>query len=183
MRAGTRSGFISRTPAPSSPSPTKSRFWSGMSASRSARFQSMAPAREKYGLHHYAPYEPDKYIRWARQSGMKLFLGNLEDPSLRPSEDEAGFRVYPSAFWLEPAWRDTRKFTIDWLLAQARVSDIVLLFHPENVLADPSLIEDLKAPVESRWTPGFWNECTVANRGSCADDCLYELSDRSPGNS
>ena len=63
----------------------------------------------KYGLHHYAPYEPDNYIPWARRSGMKLFLGNLEDPSIRPSEDATGFRAYPSAFWLEPAWRDTRE--------------------------------------------------------------------------
>lgn len=103
----------------------------------------------KYGLHHYAPYEPDNYITWARRSGMKLFMGNLEDPSIRPSEDATGFRVYPSAFWLEPAWRDTQRFTVDWLLAQASVHDIVLLFHPENVLADPSLLEDLNRILSS----------------------------------
>src|SRR6185503_7292837 len=33
----------------------------------------------KYGFHHYAPYEPHNYTRWAQASGMKLFLGNLED--------------------------------------------------------------------------------------------------------
>jgi len=98
----------------------------------------------KYGLHHYAPYEPDKYIDWARQSRMKLFLGNLEDPSISPSVDETGFHAYPSAFWLEPAWRDTKTFTIDWLLVQAKSSDIVLLIHPENVLADPALLEEFK---------------------------------------
>ena len=76
---------------------------------------------------------------------MKLFLGNLEDPSIPPSEGGAGIRVYPSAFWLEPPWRDTRKFTIEWLRAKASVSDIVLLMHPDNVLADPSLVEDLKS--------------------------------------
>ena len=38
----------------------------------------------KYGLHHHAPYEPDKYVEWARRDGMKVFLGNLEDPSIRP---------------------------------------------------------------------------------------------------
>ncbi len=98
----------------------------------------------KYGLYHYAPYEPDKYMEWARQSRMKLFLGNLEDPSIKSSVDEAGFHVFPSAFWLEPAWRDTKKFTVDWLLAEAKSSDIVLLIHPENVLADPTLIEKFK---------------------------------------
>ena len=98
----------------------------------------------KYGFHHYAPYEPDKYIEWARQSTMKLFLGNLEDPSIRPSVDETDFRAYPSAFWLEPAWRNTKVFTIDWLLSQAKPFDIVLLIHPESVLADPILTEAFK---------------------------------------
>ena len=105
--------------------------------------------KKKYGFHHYAPYEPDKYIRWARESGMKVFLGNLEDPTIRPLEGETDLQVYPAAFWLEPSWRDTRRFTIKWLLAQASVSDIVLLMHPDNVLADPSLTEDLKGLLSS----------------------------------
>ena len=105
--------------------------------------------KKKYGFHHYAPYEPDKYIRWARKSGMKVFLGNLEDPTIRPLEGETDLQVYPAAFWLEPSWRDTRRFTIKWLLAQASVSDIVLLMHPDNVLADPSLTEDLKSLLSS----------------------------------
>lgn len=98
----------------------------------------------KYGFHHYAPYEPDKYVEWARQSGMKLFLGNLEDPTIRPSVDETGFRAYPSAFWLEPAWRNTETFTVDWLVSQANLIDLVLLIHPENVLAEPALSEHFK---------------------------------------
>ena len=103
----------------------------------------------KYGFHHYAPYEPDKYIEWARQSRMKLFLGNLEDPSIRPSLDKTDFRAYPSAFWLEPAWRNTKVFTIDWLLSQAKRFDVVLLIHPDNVLADPVLTEAFKRIVLS----------------------------------
>lgn len=100
--------------------------------------------KHKYGFHHYAPYEPDNYIEWARKSGMKVFLGNLEDPTMRPAEREAPLTVYPSAFWLEPSWRDTRKFTIQWLLEHAAGRDIVLLMHPDNVLAEPSLTEDLR---------------------------------------
>jgi hypothetical protein len=103
----------------------------------------------KYGFHHYAPYEPDEYIAWARQSRMKLFLGNLEDPSIRPSLDKTDFRAYPSAFWLEPAWRNTKVFTIDWLLSQAKLFDVVLLIHPDNVLADPELTEAFKRIVLS----------------------------------
>jgi hypothetical protein len=79
---------------------------------------------------------------------MNVFLGNLEDPALRPLE-EPGLHVYPSAFWLEPSWRDTTRFTVDWLRDRAKHSDIVLLFHPDNVLADRSLTRDLKLLVSS----------------------------------
>ncbi len=103
----------------------------------------------KLGLHHYAPYEPEKYVEWARQASMRLFLGNLEDPSLEPTRTGNGPSVFPSAFWLEPPWRDTKKFTVDWLLNHARHKDIVLLVHPENVLADPGLVADFKKLIKT----------------------------------
>jgi hypothetical protein len=97
----------------------------------------------KYGLHHYAHYEPERYVEWAGQASMQLFLGNLEDACLEAVR--AGkVLVFPSAFWLEPAWRDTEKFTVDWLLDRARHRDIVLLVHPENLLAQPELVTDFK---------------------------------------
>jgi hypothetical protein len=98
----------------------------------------------KYGFHHYAPYEPAKYAEWAQRASMQLFLGNLEDPTLGPTKVGSDLLVFPSAFWLEPSWRDTKKFTIDWLLDHARFQDIVLLVHPENVLGDPELVADFK---------------------------------------
>ena len=98
----------------------------------------------KHGFHHYAPYEPDNYLEWARESGMRLFLGNLEDPTIRPTIEDGGFSFYPSAFWLEPPWRDRHGFSVDWLLRHAETSDIVLLVHPENVLADAALLEEFK---------------------------------------
>jgi hypothetical protein len=105
--------------------------------------------KRKHGFHHYAPYEPDKYILWAQKSGMKVFLGNLEDPTIPPSKGEMDLKIYPSAFWLEPSWRDTRRFTVNWLRSRGRRSDIVLLMHPDNVLADPSLTEDLRGLLSS----------------------------------
>lgn len=98
----------------------------------------------KYGFHHYAPYEPERYVEWAQETSMRLFLGNLEDPSLQPTTASNGLLVFPAAFWLEPSWRDTKTFSLDWLLEHARDRDIVLLVHPENVLADPGLIADFK---------------------------------------
>jgi hypothetical protein len=105
--------------------------------------------KRKHGFHHYAPYEPDKYIAWAQKSGMKVFLGNLEDPTIPPSNGAMDLKIYPSAFWLEPSWRDTRRFTVKWLLSKATTSDVVLLMHPDNVLADPSLTADLRSLLNS----------------------------------
>jgi|ERR1017187_773103 hypothetical protein len=93
----------------------------------------------KYGYHHHAPYEPDRYVAWARQAGMRLFLGNLEDPFLEPEHDGDRFTSFPSAFWLEPHWRDLERFTVEDLVCRAKERDIVLLVHPENVLENPEL--------------------------------------------
>jgi len=97
----------------------------------------------RYGRKHYAPYEPEQYIEWAQQARMNAFFGNLEDPQIRPVIAKSGLHFYPSAFWLEPHWRDTSKFTIDWLLSEAQSRDVVLLIHPENVLESPALITQL----------------------------------------
>jgi hypothetical protein len=98
----------------------------------------------KYGFHHYAPYEPERYVEWAQQASMRLFLGNLEDPTLEATRVASGLLVFPSAFWLEPSWRNTQKFPVDWLLDRARHQDVVLLVHPENVLAQPQLVTDFR---------------------------------------
>jgi hypothetical protein len=103
----------------------------------------------KYGFHHYAPYEPQRYVEWAARSSMSLFLGNLEDPTLEATRVGSSLSVFPAAFWLEPYWRDTNKFTIDWLLTNAKQRDVVLLVHPENVLADSSLVADFKKLITS----------------------------------
>lgn len=99
----------------------------------------------RFGRHHHAPYEPDNYLAWSKALGFRCFLGNLEDPTLEPYRSGLGdVLVFPSAFWLEPAWRDTRRFTRDWLIAHARTGDVVLLLHPENVLACAGLTFDLR---------------------------------------
>lgn len=105
--------------------------------------------KEKYGRYHYAPYEPAKYIDWSSALGVKLFLGNLEDPRMPPEKAASGVVAFPAAFWLEPAWRDTKQFTIDWLVAESRARDIVLLLHPENVLASAALTADFQRLISS----------------------------------
>ncbi len=100
----------------------------------------------RYGRHHYAAYEPDRYIAWGQQAGMKLFLGNLEDPTM-PCTQYGALTVFPAAFWLEPYWRDTSRFTVQWLVQNASRSDIVLLIHPENVLESAELTNHLQTLV------------------------------------
>jgi hypothetical protein len=109
----------------------------------------------KLGLHHDYRYQPDRYLPWARKAGIKYFYGNWEDPRLRPSE-EGGLVYYPSAFWLEPTWRDKTKFPIEWLLEQASQRDVVLLLHADNVTADPEIMREFLVVVknlESTLTP------------------------------
>lgn len=93
----------------------------------------------KYGRSHYAPYEMDRYIDWARRTQMKVLFGNLEDPSIAPLGDDGGVICFPAAFWLEPSWRNTVKFSDDWLIDHAQESDTVLLVHPENVFENPKI--------------------------------------------
>ncbi len=109
----------------------------------------------QYGARHYAPYEPEKYQQWARRAQMKTVFGNLEDPTLEPSRVD-GFFFFPSAFWLEPHWRDTARFPDDWLLANAPRRDTVMLVHPENILEDPELTRsftNLVSHLESKTLP------------------------------
>jgi hypothetical protein len=110
-------------------------------------FSKHGSGRHRYGRHHFAPYEPERYLAWGKQAGMKAFFGNLEDPQLRPFEED-GMVFFPSAFWLEPSWRDTRKFPIEWLMTEAAERDVVLLLHPDNVTADPDIMREFLLAIE-----------------------------------
>jgi hypothetical protein len=98
---------------------------------------------EEYGRTHFAPYEPAKYEAWCAAASIPMFLGNLEDPTIEPVSNAKGMTVFPSAFWLEPAWRNTKRFSVDWLVERAQTHDIVVLIHPENTLGSPVLRQDL----------------------------------------
>jgi len=106
-------------------------------------FSKHGSGRHHYGLYHYAPYEPEKLRVWGRELGMKAFFGNLEDPTIKPYVFADKLQVFPSAFWLEPHWRDTKRFTIEWLCEESRSRDIVLLLHSDNVTADTQIMTEL----------------------------------------
>jgi hypothetical protein len=97
----------------------------------------------KYGRAHFAPYEPLKYEAWCAEANVRLFLGNLEDPTIDRVLGASGVTVFPAAYWLEPAWRDTQRFSVDWLIEYSRSNDVVVLIHPENTLGSDALRQDL----------------------------------------
>ena len=68
---------------------------------------------------------------------------------MEPTLSSKGLMAFPSAFWLEPHWRDTKQFSVEWLLEHARNRDIVLLVHPENVFAEPVLTADFKRIIQT----------------------------------
>jgi len=105
--------------------------------------------QKKYGLRHHAPYEPEKYVSWAEQTGIQLILGNLEDPTVEPVVRSGPVVFYPAAFWLEPPWRNMEVFNIDWLIDRAKHKDVVVLLHPENIIHDAELLSEFLHLVES----------------------------------
>lgn len=111
-------------------------------------FSKHGSGKLRLGRHHFPPYEFDRYVEWGCEARMRLLLGNLEDP--RQKAQAYGSLVgFPSAFWLEHTWRDTARFPVDWLVAEAKRRDVVMLFHPDNVIADPVLMAEFRAVVEA----------------------------------
>jgi hypothetical protein len=110
-------------------------------------FSKHGSGRLHLGRYHYAPYEPERYLPWAKRAGMRVFFGNLEDPQIRQVED-GELLYFPSAFWLEPFWRDTTKFPIEWLLREAQERDVVMLMHPDNVTSSAEIMKEFLMAIE-----------------------------------
>ena len=107
-------------------------------------FSKHGSGKHKYGFYHIPSYEPDKYLRWGLQLGMKIFYGNLENPDISSSYTSEGLLYFPAVFWLEHHWRDTRSFDINWLIRESKIRDIVLLIHVENLLINKVYLDELE---------------------------------------
>jgi hypothetical protein len=115
---------------------------------RVTAFSKHGSGRLHLGRHHYPLYEPVRYRPWAQAAGMKYFFGNLEDPELKP-EQHGELVSFPSAFWLEPSWRDVNRFPMEWLLREASKRNVVLLLHPDNVTASQEISDDFLLAIET----------------------------------
>ena len=111
-------------------------------------FSKHGSGQVRYGRHHYAPYQPERYLEWGAAAGMKAFFGNLEDPRMEPLQ-HGGLLFFPSAFWLEPHWRNARQFPLAWLLDEAQRRDVTMLLHADNVMASPEILQEFLTAVET----------------------------------
>lgn len=75
-------------------------------------------------------------------------MGNGEDPT-QNDYMEAGLHVYPSAYWLEPHWRNTTRYNFAWLAEECQNRDVVLLLHADNVTADPKIMVEFREILEN----------------------------------
>jgi hypothetical protein len=112
-------------------------------------FSKHGSGKFKYGYYHYPLYEPEKYLSWGLQLGMKAFYGNLENPSISSWYTNEGLLYYPAAFWLEHHWRDTTSFDIQWLILESRTRDIVLLIHVENIIVNKVFFNELETIIQN----------------------------------
>lgn len=114
---------------------------------RVTAFSKHGSGRMRLGLHHYPPYEPERYISWANDAGLKYFFGNLENPELEP-ERSGELLSFPGAFWLEPSWRDVSRYPIEWMLREATGRDVVMLMHADNVTASESISREFLLAID-----------------------------------
>lgn len=91
----------------------------------------------KLGRHHYAPYEPEKYLQWAKELGVPFPSGNGVAQSKTDFEGEKNY--YPNVFWLEPSYRSEAFNNLEEALAVARDNLVVFSTHPENLKAIPEV--------------------------------------------
>jgi hypothetical protein len=107
-------------------------------------FSKHGSGKHKYGYNHYPNYEPEKYLKWGSQLGMKVFYGNLEDPAILSLYMNEGLLFFPAAFWLEHHWRNTALYNVNWLIRESKTRDIVLLIHVENIILNKVFFNELE---------------------------------------
>jgi len=92
----------------------------------------------KLSRRHDPNYDAEKFIEYEKKSNLKYFLGNRENSEEREKIID-GILFFPSAFWLNRNYRDDR-FTVDWLVDESVNRNIVVLIHPEDVVAGTELM-------------------------------------------
>ncbi|MFM6928227.1 MAG: hypothetical protein ACKOX6_07170 [Bdellovibrio sp.] len=104
-------------------------------------FSKHGSGQHKLGRYHYPPYEPSRYLEWAKKINVPFLSGNS---IISSSDDLLKNAIYDEyIFWVERDYR-SEKYQIENLAKDAKDRNITILCHPENFVRDPSCKEDLK---------------------------------------
>lgn len=95
----------------------------------------------KLGKHHYAPYEPEKYLEWAEREGVKFHFGNGISKKAEDLYSKGAF--FPDMFWMERNYRDPAFADLQPVLDAARHEDVAIIIHPCNFVTHKEVRDDL----------------------------------------
>ncbi|MFW9915550.1 MAG: hypothetical protein ACFFGZ_08050 [Candidatus Thorarchaeota archaeon] len=98
-------------------------------------FTKHGSGKRKLSRYHSPQYNPQKLLEYAKKGGFNFFWGNNEDPT-KESKIIDGIQYFEGAFWLNADYRDTARFTFDWLLHTTKKRDIIVLFHPIQTIVN-----------------------------------------------
>lgn len=100
----------------------------------------------KLGKYHYPKYEPLKYTEWSKELGIKYPSGNGTAKTATDLYAIDGY--HENLFWLEPDYRDPAFNTLKQVVEAAKSSNVVVLIHPSNYVADPKTKQDFHQLVQ-----------------------------------
>jgi hypothetical protein len=82
----------------------------------------------KLGKNHYPVYEPEKYLKWAKEMNLLYRFGNstLEQEIVKDKD------FISEMFWGESWYRKTTFNSIDTFVEASKKNDYVFLIHPSN---------------------------------------------------
>jgi hypothetical protein len=84
----------------------------------------------KLGKYHYAPYEPEKYKKWAKELGVRFPSGNRIPENRNDLLQIDGY--FEHVFWMEEDYRKGNFSRFEDFLDLAKKQDLVILIHPES---------------------------------------------------
>jgi hypothetical protein len=96
----------------------------------------------KLGKNHFAPYEPEKYMKWATYSGTLFLFGNDEYNSKLSCSYKRN-KHYPKVFWIDRL-SDNNRYQLYNILDLAKRKNVVVIIHPERFVADSTVENDLR---------------------------------------
>jgi hypothetical protein len=98
----------------------------------------------KIGYYHYPEYELNNLLEFGNKLKLKEFYGNGECPEKCNLNKYKNINYYTDAFWMHESYRNTDKYTIDWLIENIKNKNIIILIHPFNYIIHEQVNKDFK---------------------------------------